>query len=97
MHATFDLAGSLALADHAEARLAELRLERLPGDPSLFMRAVELRRGDPRELWRRLYEEHRVEVPVYEWEGRRLLRVSIGPYNDEEDVERLVAALREVV
>ena len=93
VHATFDLAASLALADHAEARLAELRLERLPGEPSLFMRAVELRRGNPRELWRRLYEEHRVEVPVYEWEGRRLLRVSIGPYNDQEDVERLVTAL----
>jgi selenocysteine lyase/cysteine desulfurase len=34
-----------------------------------------------------------VEVPVYEWEGRTLLRVSIGPYNDEEDIERLVASL----
>ena len=57
------------------------------------MRAVELPPGDAGELWRRLYEEFRVEVPVYEWEGRRLLRVSIGPYNDEEDVERLLGAL----
>jgi len=48
---------------------------------------------DPDELWRRLYEEFQVEVPVYDWDGRRLLRVSIGPYNDEDDVDRLVAAL----
>ena len=48
---------------------------------------------DPGELWSRLYEEHRVEVPVYEWEGTNLLRVSIGPYNDEDDVDRLVGAL----
>lgn len=57
------------------------------------MRAFELPPGHPGELWRRLYEEHRVEAPVYEWDGRRVLRVSIGPYNDDGDVERLVAAL----
>jgi selenocysteine lyase/cysteine desulfurase len=34
---------------------------------------------------------------VYEWDGRRLLRVSIGPYNDEQDVEQLVAALRRLM
>jgi selenocysteine lyase/cysteine desulfurase len=32
-------------------------------------------------------------VPVYEWEGRRLLRVSVGPYSDESDLNRLVHAL----
>jgi selenocysteine lyase/cysteine desulfurase len=57
------------------------------------MRAVELPPGDPAELWGRLYEEHRVEAPVYDWEDIRVLRVSIGPYNDEEDVDRLIAAL----
>jgi selenocysteine lyase/cysteine desulfurase len=31
-------------------------------------------------------------VPVYEWDGVALLRVSIGPYNDEADLDRLVAA-----
>jgi isopenicillin-N epimerase len=57
------------------------------------MRAVELPPGDAPKLWRRLYEEFRVEVPVYEWDDRRILRVSIGPYNDEEDVGRLVSGL----
>ena len=98
LHATFDLAASLALADHAEARLAELKLERLVGEPALLMRAMELpRRVDPARLWRRLWEEHRVEVPVYDWREHPLLRVSIGPYNDEEDVERLVTALAELL
>jgi len=44
-----------------------------------------------------LYEDFRVEVPVYEWEGRRVMRVSIGPYNDEEDVDRLIEALRKLL
>ena len=97
VHATFDLAASLALADLAEAQLAKLGIARIPGEAALFMRAVELPRGNPHALWRRLYEEYRVEVPVYEWEGQRLLRVSIGPYNDESDVDRLVSALSELL
>jgi isopenicillin-N epimerase len=97
VHATFDLDRSRALADHAERELARLGLPRVAGTPAPFMRAVELPPGDARELWRRLYGEFRVEVPVYEWEGRRLLRVSIGPYNDEDDVERLVAALEQLL
>jgi isopenicillin-N epimerase len=94
VHATFEGERQRAVADEAERRLGELGIPRLPGVPAPFMRAFVLPEGDPEELWDRLYAEHRVEVPVYEWEGLRVLRVSIGPYNDEEDVDRLVAALR---
>ena len=97
VHATFDLEGARVLADQAEQGLAELGYPRVPGLPAPFMRAVELPPGDPDELWARLYEEFRVEAPVYEWEGRRLLRVSIGPYNDEQDLERLVSALERLL
>jgi isopenicillin-N epimerase len=96
-HSTFDLNVMGALADEAESRLARLGPRRLPGMPAPFMRAVELPAADPDELWRRLFDEFRVEVPVYGWGGRCLLRVSIGPYNDAEDVERLVDALRELL
>jgi isopenicillin-N epimerase len=94
VHATFDAVAQRELADEAERQLAGLGLTRVPGTPAPFMRAVELPPGDPDELWARLYAESRVEVPVYEWDGRRLLRVSIGPYNDESDVARLVEALQ---
>ena len=90
----FDLSRMRGLADDAERRLGELRVRRIPGEPAPFMRAFMLPPGDTDELWRRLWEEFRVEVPVYEWEGRRILRVSIGPYNDEADLERLAVALR---
>jgi isopenicillin-N epimerase len=96
-HASFDLERARRLADEAERLLGDLYLPRVPGVPAPLMRAVELPPGDPLELCRRLVTEFRVEVPVYEWEGRRLLRVSVGPYNDEDDVERLVAALRVVL
>jgi isopenicillin-N epimerase len=97
LHATFDLDAAAALADDAERRLSPLGLKPLRGMRSPFMRALTVRTPDPAELWRRLYDEHRVEVPVYEWEDVRLMRVSIGPYSDDADVTRLVDAVRAVL
>ena len=93
VHASFEPERQRALADVAEERLSAAGFPRVAGEPAPYMRAVELPPGDPDELWARLYADFRVEVPVYEWAGRRLLRVSIGPYNDEEDVDRLLDAL----
>jgi len=93
-HAAFDLGRMGALADEAELRLSDLGLRRIAGRAAPFMRAVVLPGGDPEELGRRLFDEHRIEVPVYEWEGRTLLRVSVGPYTEEADLDRLVDALR---
>jgi isopenicillin-N epimerase len=93
VHASFDPDAARALADEAERRLVQLGLRPLRGMRAPFMRALTVRTSDPDGLWRRLAEEHRVEVPVYAWDGFSLLRVSIGPYNDEDDLERLVVAV----
>jgi isopenicillin-N epimerase len=93
-HAAVDLVGMRELADEAERRLGPFGLRPLRGVRAPCMRALTVRTDDPDALWQRLYDEHRVEVPVYEWEGMPLLRVSVGPYNDEADLERLVAAVR---
>ena len=97
LHGTFDAARAEALADEVEKGLAPFGLRPLRGARAPFMRALTVRTGDPDELWQRLYDEHRVEVPVYAWEDIALLRVSVGPYNDEADVERLVDAVRAVL
>jgi isopenicillin-N epimerase len=67
--------------------------------PELYvqMAAVELPACDPDEVERRLREEHAIEVPVKEWKGRPLLRVSVQAYNTEEDLEQLAAALPRVL
>jgi isopenicillin-N epimerase len=96
VHSAFDLEAAAALAAEVERRLAERRLKTVGGVSAPFMRAVQLPAGDPIALWRRLIDEHRIEVPVYEHDGRRILRVSIGPYNDEADIDRLVTALRDL-
>jgi isopenicillin-N epimerase len=94
VHALFDLAAAKDLADEAERRLSPFGAKPIRGARSPLMRALTVRSGDPAALQRRLYEEHRVEIPVYEWEGTSLMRVSIGPYNDESDVARLADAVR---
>jgi isopenicillin-N epimerase len=91
-HATFDL-------DRCR-RLAAAFHDRLPPvgpNPAPQMWATEVATDAPLELQRRLFDEHAIEVVVREWEGRSLLRISIAPYNDEADVERLLAALDELL
>jgi isopenicillin-N epimerase len=84
----------------ALARLARDRLAELTGTPPLApdgllaqMTSALLPPCDGKQLQRRLYDEHRVEVPVYEWNGQALLRASFQGYNGEDDLERLLAAL----
>ena len=78
-------------------RLAASFHDRLPPvgpSPAPQMWASEVDTNDPEGLRRRLFDEHRIEVVVQKWEGRSLLRVSIAPYNEAADVERLLDALR---
>jgi len=48
---------------------------------------------DLAEIHRRLYDEYQIEIPVLEWAGHHLVRISIQGYNTSADVETLVTAL----
>lgn len=45
------------------------------------------------EMQARLYNEHQVEVPLLEWNGRKFIRISLQGYNSEADIQALLAAL----
>lgn len=45
------------------------------------------------ELKNQLYEKFRIEVPILEWNGNKLIRVSVQGYNTEEDLDILLRAL----
>ena len=64
------------------------------GRPFAQMVSVELPPCNPEEVQRRLREEHSIEVPCFERNGRALLRLSVQGYNGEEDVDRLSSALQ---
>ena len=81
-------------------RLAAAFHDRLPPyapAPAPQMWATEVATDAPDELQRRLFDEHAIEVVVREWEGKSLLRVSIAPYNEAADVERLLGALAALI
>jgi isopenicillin-N epimerase len=44
-----------------------------------------------------LYDEYRIEIPLYKWKERQLIRISVQGYNTSEDLEALVFALSEVL
>jgi isopenicillin-N epimerase len=83
---------------HGLARRArnELGLEpQTPDDDGFFGQMVTLRlpEGTPEDLQERLYDEHLIEVPVFERDDFRYVRPSFQGYNNERDLERLRDAL----
>ncbi len=60
------------------------------------MFTVEVPPCDPAVVKDRLYEEYRIELPMFNWQGKPCLRVSIQGYNTTQDADHLLKALREV-
>lgn len=58
-----------------------------------LMFALPVRAGDPEALRRRLFEAHRIEVPVTTHGGRCFVRVSVAAYTTEADLQALESAL----
>ena len=71
---------------------ADLGLEPLTDD-FVQMRGYRLDHPDPPALKQRLYDEYRIEVPVFETPPGWVLRVSVQGYNDEADLDALRVAL----
>lgn len=93
-----DCRALLAAARSAVGALTDLP-HLCPDDPGWFvqMASVPLPPCDPEALQRRLYDEFRVEVPVWSWNRQPLLRISVQGYNTPADVDALVAALRSIL
>lgn len=94
-----------AVRKHCHALALELRqqLIELTGNPALTpssedwfvqMFAVMLPELDPPAVQQALWEQHKIEVAAYRWNGLPLLRVSIQAYNDQSDLNALVSALK---
>ena len=47
----------------------------------------------PENLKKILLDNHKIEIPIFEWKGINLIRISIQIYNTKKDVESLMSAL----
>jgi isopenicillin-N epimerase len=116
-------AAAHTLAAETRARIAELTgLPPIcPDTPDWFVQMCACPLPIPddlpaKALQTRLFDEHRIEVPLVEWEGkhpktegrcvappsrseegRRFVRVSLQAYNGPADIDRLLAALAEIL
>lgn len=45
----------------------------------------------------KLYDEYRVEIPVIDWHGNKLIRTSVQVYNSRRDIDRLIHALKKML
>ncbi len=80
-------------------------IESLTGLPSIYgdnrdnfiqLGTAELPPGcRPEKMRSWLYDQHKIEIPVIEWENRWLIRPSIQGYNTREELDTLVAAVGE--
>lgn len=52
---------------------------------------------DGKELKRRLYDDHRVEIPVSWWSEQPLIRFSFQGYNTHDDLDALIVALEQLL
>jgi isopenicillin-N epimerase len=78
----------------ALAVLTPARLGLVPtAEPHLQMVSMIIPKGLPADLQKRLYDEFRIEVPVFERARERLIRTSFQGYNDESDLDALATAL----
>ena len=57
------------------------------------MIALQLPECDVDDLKRTLYEDFNIEIPVYRWRGRCMIRISIQVYNTVEEARLLIVAL----
>jgi isopenicillin-N epimerase len=92
---------------HALAGQALQRIGELTGLPPIYPDAAGLYHqmvvaplpaiADLAALKARLVDEFAVEVPLIQWQGRQFIRISVQGYNDQEDIDRLLTALGQLL
>jgi len=68
-----------------------------PDELAWFAQMVAVRlpeRTDLADFARHLWEDRHIEVPVIEWNGQKLIRVSFQAYNDDADLAQLYDAVK---
>jgi isopenicillin-N epimerase len=61
------------------------------------MASIELPIEDPLQFKRSLLEKYNIQIPVFSWENISFLRYSVHFYNTEEELNRLVVAVKELL
>jgi isopenicillin-N epimerase len=89
---------------HARAQYAQEKISALTGLAPLSaetwfaqMVTLPLPPCDAQNLKTRLCDEYRIEVPIFTWNEKQFVRVSLQAYNTRADVDALADALQKIL
>jgi isopenicillin-N epimerase len=80
-----DVTKKTPLHSRPETWFAQMIVASLPVDTDIVL------------LKQKLYDEYRIEIPVLEWNERKLMRLSVQGYNTKQDINRLMIALKQLL
>ena len=60
------------------------------------MSSIEIDCKDILALMEELYKSFKIQVPIFKWEDKTFLRISMQAYNEIEDIDRLIFALKKI-
>jgi isopenicillin-N epimerase len=80
-----ELTGQTPLHSDPEIWFAQMTVATLPADVDIAA------------LKQKLYDEYRVEIPLIDWHGNKLIRLSVQGYNSSRDTDRLLFALKKLL
>jgi isopenicillin-N epimerase len=92
------MARNRQLAIAARQRLCEAIAVELPAPASMLgsLAAIPLPQGFPADLQPQLYQRLGIQVPVFDWNGQRILRISAQLYNSLDRYDKLAHALQQL-
>ncbi len=79
------LTGLTPLHPSADGWFAQMTVSPLPANTDII------------EIKKRLYDEYRVEIPLIDWRGNKLIRLSVQGYNSKRDMDKLLDALKMLI
>ena len=61
------------------------------------MASIPIPINDPENFRKKLLSDYNIQIPVFKWEDKTLLRYSIQTYNSDDELEKLLHAVKELL
>ena len=60
------------------------------------MASIQIPVNDSLKMKNELLKKYNIEIPIFEWDGKKMLRFSFNAYNDESDSNELIDAIKDI-
>ena len=60
------------------------------------MASIQIPVNDSLKIKNELLKKYNIEIPIFEWDGKKMLRFSFNAYNDEGDSNELINAIKDI-